>query len=234
MIGLVLEGDPGGPIGQHISVHTDAGVQRCAHAGAGFAIPGATGSLDVDAGRLPEIALLGVGAAVVAATGEDGFGLGDHLQRCGGVALAGYAGWVAGRPDNHEVVVHHVEALDAEALLNEFFLARLCVNQQDVRIAVSGLLQRLAGADGDHPHLDSRLLLELWQKEVQQARVLGRGGGGHGDELVVGLDARRDQHQGGKHRQHCLHDDRSPLKMDCGAVSAGHHTSLPARKSLAG
>ena len=64
------------------------------------------------------------------------------------------------RPDQDEVVVHHVEALHAVALGEEFLLERLGVHEHHVGVAAPADVERLAGAERDHAHLDAGLLLE--------------------------------------------------------------------------
>ena len=79
-------------------------------------------------------------------------------ERRDGVLAALDAGRIGRGPDDHEVVVHDLVALDPEAVGDELLLGRLVVHEQHVGIAVLGELDRLAGADRDHPHLDAGLL----------------------------------------------------------------------------
>src|SRR4029079_13006872 len=100
--------------------------------------------------------------------------LGDLFQRGGDVLAAGGVRGVALRPDQHEVVVHHPIALDAVALGQPFLLGRLVVHEHDVGIAALADVERLAGADGDDAHGDTRVLLEFRQQVLEQPRLLGR------------------------------------------------------------
>src|SRR3546814_10407463 len=60
------------------------------------------------------------------------------------------------------------------------------MHEENVAVAVLRVLDRLAGADGDHAHLDAGLLGEERQHVVEQPGVLRRGGRLHDDELVLG------------------------------------------------
>src|SRR3546814_8130433 len=60
------------------------------------------------------------------------------------------------------------------------------MHEEHVAVAVLRVLDRLAGADGDHAHLDAGLLGEERQHVVEQPGVLRRGGRLHDDELVLG------------------------------------------------
>ena len=99
--------------------------------------------------------------------------------------LALDAGRIALRPDQHEVVVHHVEALHAEALGEEFLLLRLGVDEHHVGVAAPRGVERLAGALRDHLHVDAGLGLEDRQEIAEQPGILRRGGRGDHDRLVL-------------------------------------------------
>ena len=60
------------------------------------------------------------------------------------------------RADNDKVVVHHVAAVDAKAVGDEFVLAGTVVDQQRVSVAALADRQSLAGADGDNMNIDAR------------------------------------------------------------------------------
>ena len=98
------------------------------------------------------------------------------------------AGRVARRADDHEVVVHHVLAARAEAVVHELVLARPCVHQHHVGVAVLAQLERLAGADCHIVGIDPKLLLKVRQDHVQQPRV--RRAGGRGDDQLVWVAGR--------------------------------------------
>ena len=61
---------------------------------------------------------------------------------------------IGARPDNDEIVVHHVAAIDAVAVGDELVLADAIVDQQRIGIAARADRQRLAGADRDHMNAD--------------------------------------------------------------------------------
>src|SRR5690606_7650398 len=72
--------------------------------------------------------------------------------------------------DNDEVVIHQVEPLDAGAIRDELFLPRLGVHEQHVGVAVSRVLDRLAGAHRNDIHGDPGLLLEDRQEVAVKPR----------------------------------------------------------------
>ncbi len=115
-------------------------------------------------------------AAVVAARGEGRFGGGDGRQRLGRRGHAADAGRVVARPDDDEVVVHHVRPIEAVALFDKGVFAGAGVDEDDVGVARRADLNRLAGADGDHVDAGVVLGLEVGQDGVEQAGV-GRAGG---------------------------------------------------------
>ena len=123
-------------------------------------------------------------------------GGGDLLQGSGDVGHAGNPGGIALGADDDEVVVHDIEALHALAVGDELLLVGLGVHEQHVTVTVAGVLDRLAGADRHHAHLDPGLVLEQWQQMAEQSRLLGRGGRLDDDELVLGPDGAQRQRQG--------------------------------------
>jgi hypothetical protein len=102
---------------------------------------------------------------------------------------------VALRADEHEVVVHHRVAPDAQSFGDEFFFRRLVVHEHDVGIAAAREVERLPGAERDDAHLDAGVLLERRQQMREQAGLLRRRGRGHDDELVL-RDSAGCQQQG--------------------------------------
>ena len=82
---------------------------------------------------------------------------------------------------------------------DELELALLVVDEERVGVAAAADVERLAGADRDHAHLDPGLRSEYRQEVGEQARLLGRGGRGEGDERV--LRARGRGEDGGGQRR---------------------------------
>ena len=173
-IAAILEIDPGGAIREHIGVHRAGCVQRRAHPLADLAIPWPLGLFDLDAGHLPQVELSRMGAGLVAARDERGsLGL-NGLQRGGDILRALDPGRVGFRPDQHEVVVHHRLALDAEAVLDELHLLRAGMHEHHVRVAAAACVERLSRALADDADLDTGLCLEGREQVVEQARIRGR------------------------------------------------------------
>ena len=200
-IPLVPERDPRRPVREGVGVHSHRGVQRRAHPRTGLPVPAAARGSGVEPGLSPERPLLPVRTRIVAARRERGTGTGDPPQARYRVAHAGDAGRIRGGADDHEVVVHEIEALDAEPVRDERLLGRLRVHEQHVRVAVARVADRLPGADRDHPHLDARAGGEHRQQVVEQARVPGRGRRLHDDELRRrGRDRRCAQAEGRQQR----------------------------------
>ena len=112
-----------------------------------------------DAGGLPVAQLGGMGAALVGARHEGDVRCGEPGQRPGDV-LALRAGRVIGRADEHEIVVHHRTPRQAEALGDELLFGGLVVHEDDVGVAAPAHVERLAGADRNHAHIDAARLLE--------------------------------------------------------------------------
>ena len=99
-------------------------------------------------------------AALVAARGERRLRRLDLLQRRDDVLAAADLRRIGLRPDQHEVVVHHLEALHAVAFGDELLLERLGVHEHHVGVAAPAHVERLPGAERHHAHLDAGLLLE--------------------------------------------------------------------------
>ena len=91
-------------------------------------------------------------------------------RRCAGIAV---------RPDQDEVVVHHVAPVDAVAFGDELVLGLARVHQQHVGVAVLAQLDRGAGADRDIANLAAALGFVLRQQQLEQPRIVGAGGGRH-------------------------------------------------------
>src|SRR5690606_38665735 len=163
-----------------------------------------------------------VRAALVRARDERGFCALDLAEGLEHVLAPGDAGRVGFRADDHEVVVHHLLALDAVALRDELLLLARVVHEHHVGVASPPDGERLPGADGDHAHLDARLLLELREQVLEQPRVLGRGRGRHRDEALLRSERRRCQR-----RKRCRENDEETASGCCS------HGSSPLRKASA-
>jgi hypothetical protein len=146
----------------------------------------------IDARLLPVAQFGGVGAAAIAARDKRRLGGRDAPQPLENV-LAGGMGGVALRPDQHEIVVHHVQPAGTVALGKEFLLGRLVVHELDVGIAAPAQVERLPGTHRHHAHLDPGLLLVDRQQVAEQAALLGRRGRCDGDELFLRQRGARQQ-----------------------------------------
>ena len=108
-----MQGQVGAPVGEGVALLLGRHVQGLPHAEAGLLVP--LLPLGIDAGRLPEPLLLGVGAGVVAAREEERLRRGDLLEGLRGGLAPFDPGRIAGRSDDDEVVVHDQAAVHAEA-----------------------------------------------------------------------------------------------------------------------
>ena len=81
--------------------------------------------------------------------------LGDPPEGLARILQAANSGRVGFRSDNHEVVVHHVAAIDAVAVGHELVLACAIMHQQRIGIAARADRQRLPGADRDHVNIEA-------------------------------------------------------------------------------
>jgi hypothetical protein len=63
---------------------------------------------------------------------------------------------IVGWSDNDEIVVHHVAAIDAEAVRDKPVLSGTIMNQQGIGVASPAQRESLAGADRDHVNLQTR------------------------------------------------------------------------------
>src|SRR6185503_8064798 len=123
-LAAVLEGQPGAAVGEDIRVHAGRRVQGWPHARPSLAIPRALLARDVDAGRLPQLELGEMRAAAVAAGNEGSASALDLLQCLQCVLAAGDMRRIRLRPDDHEIVVHHLIAPYAVTLGDELLLER--------------------------------------------------------------------------------------------------------------
>ena len=176
----VLEVEPGAAVGQHIGAAGAADVQRRAHAAAAFLVAAAL--LVGQASGLPEAQLGGVGAALVAARDEGGVGGRYLLQRGHDIVALGAHGVGLGAYQ-HEVVVHHGQALVGKTGGHKFFFGGGVVHKQHIGITPACHVDGLAGAHRDHLGVNPCGLLECRQQVAKQARLLGGRGGCHGDGL---------------------------------------------------
>ena len=168
-VAAILEREPRTSIGEDVRVHRRGGVERRAHAGSRLAVPRPLLRGDIDARFLPKSHFRGVGAALVAARDERGLSRLDLLERGGDVLPAGYFGWIALRPDQHEVVVHDVPVSDPVALAHEPALRSRVVHEDHVGVPAASHVERLAGAQRDDAHPDPGALLEDWQDEAEES-----------------------------------------------------------------
>jgi hypothetical protein len=135
-----------------------------------------------------------VGAASIGSRGEGRLSSGN-TAKCRDDVLPSRPRRVRPRSDDDEVVVHDVATLDEHALGDEFVLGRLIVHKSDVGVTPPSHVERLAGAQRDHPHLDGGLLLEDGQQMLEQTGLLGRCGGCDGDETLLATDYRAPEAQ---------------------------------------
>src|SRR5262245_24097995 len=195
-IAAVLEGEPGAAVGEDVGVQRRGGIERRAHPGARFLVPRPFLGVDVHAGRFPIAQLRRVRAALVGAGHEWSLRSLDLLQCREDVLAAGDLCRVGFRADDHEVVVHHLLVVDAEALIDEFLLRRRVVDEDDVGVAAPRHVERLTGADRDHSYLDPGLLLEDREQVAEEPRLLGGGRRRDGDVLLLCRQRERGYREG--------------------------------------
>ena len=176
----VLEVEPGATVCQRVGAAGGSDVQRRAHAATAFLIAAALGR--IGARQLPVTQLSRVGAALVAARYEVGVARSQLLEGFHDVLALGARGVRLGAHQN-EVVVHDRVALDAPAIGHKLFFGHLVVHKEHISVATAGRVQRLAGAQRNHLHIQAAGLLELRQQVREQPRLLGRGGRCHRDGL---------------------------------------------------
>ena len=117
-------------------------------------------------------------AGVVAAAHEGQLLFGEGLEG-GGDVLALDARRIGFGSDEHEVVVHHLMAIHAEAVGHEFFFKSGRMHEQHVHVAVLAVRQRLAGAHGNPFQIKARILFEDGLEILQKAGILRAGRGRH-------------------------------------------------------
>src|SRR5688572_9818803 len=123
-IGAIPEGKPRPAVGKNVRIHPRGGIQRGSHALARIAVPRSFFFRDLYAGCLPELELRRMRAAAIAARDEwrlRAFDLAESLE-C--ILAAPDRGRIRLRPDQHEIVVHHLQPAHAMSLGYEFFLQR--------------------------------------------------------------------------------------------------------------
>jgi hypothetical protein len=130
--------------------------------------------LDVDAGSLPKIELGDVRAGAIAARDERRALVLDGLERRDDILAAADAGEIALSADQDEVVVHHRVALYAESIGEKFFFSALGVDKHGIGVPATPDIKGLAGALGDHLHINTGLGLDQRQYVSEQARVFRR------------------------------------------------------------
>jgi hypothetical protein len=89
------------------------------------------------------------------------------------------------RPHHDEIVVHHLAPLDEEPFGDRLLFGLLVVDERDIGVAALAQVERLAGAERHHAHLNPGLLLERGQQVLEQTALLGRSGGSDGDESLL-------------------------------------------------
>src|SRR5690625_4997555 len=214
-VAAVLEADPGAAISERVRGHLSRGVQGWTHPGAGFTIP-ASGRLDFR--RLPDSHLRLVGAGIVTAGRKGTFTVGDSRESGNHVAAAADVSRVGLRAHDHVVVVHHLDALDAITLLDELLLGRPGMDEDDVGVTPAPGIEGLPGALGDDPHLDAGLFFEERQDVAEEAGLLGGGGRGDGDEVLLSQrGAGEGERKAGREQE----------------VAAAYHSSSPFKKAAA-
>jgi len=118
-LAAVPEWQPGAAIGQDVGVHRRGGIERRAHAGAGFPVPGPF--RHADSGEPPYAQLSRMRAAAVGSRYERRLGL-ENAHEGGGRVFPCRIGRIVLRAHQHEVVVHDVFAIHEIALRNKRLL----------------------------------------------------------------------------------------------------------------
>ena len=177
-------GEIGALVGDGVSLHLIGLVERGAHAIAHVDIP--VLAIRVHASIFPDLELLLVRAGVIATGHEGRAALGDLGECFGSGRAIGNASRVVGRADDHEVVVHERDALDAITGIDEFFFARLRMNEQQVRITHLALLDGGTSASRGDLELVASFLFEGGLQVRQKTGVVHRRGGGKANDRVFG------------------------------------------------
>ena len=181
--GIVL--DVGAAVGHGVAVFFGGDADGGHHALAGVNVPRGVLAGHFHAGDFPQLFFGVVRAGVVAAAHEGDLLFGEGLQG-GGDVFALDAGRVGGGSDQHEVVVHHLMAVHAEAVGHELFLKGGGVYEQHVDVAVFAVGEGFARAYGNPFQIDARVLFEDGLEIFQKAGVLRAGGGRHHQGFGVG------------------------------------------------
>ena len=180
----VLEIGPGRAVGERIGVHRGRDVQGRPHALAEVAIPGRAacraGCRPTSTAEAPSDwcrcrrrgwRTWRLRAAICMSALRASF----RPRICAGSVLG---------PDDDEIVVHHVAAIDAEAVGDELVLADAIMHQERIGVAARADRKRLSGADRDDVHAQAGRGVEDRQDVLEQAGVLGRGGRAENDEAL--------------------------------------------------
>src|SRR3954463_5913318 len=121
----------------------------------------------------------------IAARDEWRVGRRDLAQRADDVLVAGDVRGIALGPDDHEIVVHDVEALHALSFGHELVLGRTVMNEHDIGVTPPADVERLAGTDGDDLDADALHLRELRKQMIKQAGLLRGGRRGDRDSALL-------------------------------------------------
>lgn len=75
-------------------------------------------------------------------------------------------------PNDDEVIIHHIKALNTPAFCDKFFFRRLGMHQQHIAIAVFRILDGLPRSHRNHTYLHARFGGEFWQNIIKQSGIL--------------------------------------------------------------
>src|SRR5690606_6785537 len=89
------------------------------------------------------------------------------------------------RADQDKIVIHNVKALYAIPLLDEFFLLRFGMDEDNIGITAPPGLDRLPGALRHHLHVGAAFLLEARQNVLEKPRILRGRRRGLDDRFVL-------------------------------------------------
>ncbi len=140
---------------------------------------------------LPEAQLQGVGAGVITTADKRGLRCGNlfHGVECRGVAFD--PGRIAGRTDDHEIVVHDGAAVLPESRGHEIGLSLGTVGEDDVGFALFAKREGCARTHRDWFEGVTSGFLEAGRQGIEESRVGGTGGGGEDDVLRATAGHRR-------------------------------------------
>ena len=134
-----------------------------------------------------------MGAGIIT-TGGKGKTVACDMHECGAcISDAPDACRIGNGTDNHEIVVHQVEPLDAVAAGDELLLGVAGMHEQDVAVSVHGVADSLPGAHGNHLDENARRIAEIGKDVIEQPRVLRLGRRLDDDGPIVGGHATRDE-----------------------------------------